>query len=60
MGKLGSLWRLLNLCEHKWNILNIPPQLPLLNLQQRGVRGVRVGGKRIEQAEPYRHQQFLT
>lgn len=57
MGKLGALWRLLNLCEHKWNILNIPPQLPHLNLQQRGVR---VGGKRIEQAEPYRHQLFLT
>ena len=35
----------------------MPPQLPPPNLQKCGMC---VGGKRIEQAEPFRHQFFLT
>ena len=54
-GKLGALRGLLNLHEHKWNILNVPFQLPQLNLQKRGRC---VGGEKAEQAETLRQQFF--
>lgn len=43
-GKLGALRGLLNLCEYKWNIPNVPFQLPQLNLQKHGRC---VGGEKL-------------